>query len=237
VKSVVDSTAMRTTDYTNCTDVGNDRKGIASEVLMNSQARIHATADVSPAAEVGAGTSIWHQCQVREDARIGRDCILSKGVYVDAGVELGDNVKVQNYVSIYHGVTIEDGVFCGPHCVFTNDKRPRAINVDGTLKRSDDWALGETRVRTGASIGANAVIVCGVTIGAWAMIGAGSVVTQDVPDYGLAWGNPARLQRFVCPCGENLELLHKDEAGAVVLKCQACGEEVEVNRSDWERIQ
>jgi acetyltransferase-like isoleucine patch superfamily enzyme len=141
---------------------------------------------------------------VREDAQIGRNCILSKGVYVDAGVVLGDNVKVQNYVSIYHGVTIEDGVFCGPHCVFTNDRRPRAINPDGSLQTGTDWTVGKTLVRTGASIGANAVIVCGITVGAWAMIGAGSVVTRDVPDHGLMFGNPARLRGFVCRCGGRL---------------------------------
>jgi acetyltransferase-like isoleucine patch superfamily enzyme len=199
--------------------------------------RIHPSAEVSEQAQIGEGTSIWHQCQVREGARIGRNCILSKGVYIDANVELGNNVKVQNYVSIYDGVTIEDGVFCGPHCVFTNDKQPRAINPDGELKRSDDWALGETRVKNGASIGANAVIVCGVTIGAWAMVGAGSVVTQDVPDHGLVWGNPARLRGFVCPCGERLSPRGEEEPTAILLHCPACGDEIQVDKSDWERIQ
>jgi len=199
--------------------------------------RIHPSADVSEQAQIGDGTSVWHQCQVREGARIGRNCILSKGVYVDVGVELGDNVKVQNYVSIYDGVTIEDGVFCGPHCVFTNDKRPRAINPDGGLKGSDDWVLGRTRVKRGASVGANAVIVCGAKIGAWAMIGAGSVVTRDVPDHGLVWGNPARLRGFVCPCGERLSLRSKEEPTAISLQCPACGEEIQVSRSDWERTQ
>jgi UDP-2-acetamido-3-amino-2,3-dideoxy-glucuronate N-acetyltransferase len=204
---------------------------------MDSLTRIHPTADVSPDADVGAGTSIWHQCQVREGARIGCNCILSKGVYVDAGVQMGDNVKVQNYVSIYHGVTLEDGVFCGPHCVFTNDKQPRAITPDGGLRRSDDWVLSRTRVKKGASIGANAVIVCGVTIGAWAMIGAGSVVTQDVPDHGLVWGNPARLRGFVCSCGEGLSPQSEETPTKILLKCEACGAKVEVNRADWERIQ
>lgn len=201
--------------------------------------QIHPTADVSEQAQIGEGTSIWHQCQVREDVRIGSNCILSKGVYVDAGVELGDSVKVQNYVSIYQGVTVEDGVFCGPHCVFTNDKRPRAINADGSLKRSDDWALSRTRVKRGASIGANAVIVCGVTVGTWAMIGAGSVVTRDVPDYGLAWGNPAKLRGFVCPCGERLRrdsvTEEHGEQETIPLRCSACGTEIQVDIVDWER--
>jgi len=197
--------------------------------------RIHPTADVSPEAQIGEGTSIWHHAQVREGARIGRDCILGKGVYVDAGVAIGDNVKVQNYVSIYHGVIIEDGVFCGPHCVFTNDKRPRAVNPDGSLKAADDWEVVQTRVRRGASIGANAVIVCGVTIGEWAMVGAGSVVSRDVPDHGLVWGNPARLRGFVCACGHGLEKV--EEAGdRVRLRCPVCGTGVEVSREDWGRI-
>ncbi|MEP7200227.1 MAG: DapH/DapD/GlmU-related protein, partial [Chloroflexota bacterium] len=163
---------------------------------------VHPTADVSPRATIGDGTRIWHQCQVREGARLGRNCILSKDVYVDVDVQIGDNVKVQNGVSLYHGVTLEDGVFCGPHCVFTNDKQPRAINADGSLKAADDWTLTPTRVRMGASIGAHATIICGVTIGRWAMVGAGAVVTRDVPDYGLVVGNPAQLRGFVCPCGD-----------------------------------
>lgn len=208
---------------------------------MKPDTRIHPTADVSSAAQVGAGTAIWHQCQVREDAQIGRNCILSKGVYVDAGVVLGDNVKVQNYVSIYHGVTIEDGVFCGPHCVFTNDKRPRAVNPDGSLQTGTDWTVDKTLVRTGASIGANAVIVCGITVGAWAMIGAGAIVTRDVPDHGLMFGNPARLRGFVCHCGGRLgegakEQRDLGESASIRLTCEACGARIEVDKTDWERI-
>jgi UDP-2-acetamido-3-amino-2,3-dideoxy-glucuronate N-acetyltransferase len=207
---------------------------------MHTGVRIHPTADVSEQAEIGEGTSIWHQAQVREGARIGRNCILAKGVYVDAGVTLGDNVKVQNYVSIYHGVTIEDGVFCGPHCVFTNDKRPRAINVDGSLKAADDWELDPTLVKRGAAIGANAVVVCGVTVGEWAMIGSGSVVSRDVPNYGLVWGNPARLQGFVCPCGarlqEDTETRRQGDKESVELQCPECGTRIEVLKSDRERI-
>ncbi len=109
----------------------------------------HSTADVSPRAAIGAGTRIWQHCQVREDVVIGQNCILSKGVYVDAGVRIGSNVKIQNGISVYHGVTLEDGVFCGPHCVFTNDKQPRAINPDGSLKSMSDWQVSETLVKTG----------------------------------------------------------------------------------------
>jgi UDP-2-acetamido-3-amino-2,3-dideoxy-glucuronate N-acetyltransferase len=195
------------------------------------QVRIHPTADVSPDAQIGAGTSIWHQAQVREGARIGRDCVVGKGVYVDFGVCVGDNVKIQNYVSVYHGVTIENGVFVGPHVCFTNDKRPRAVNADGSSKGTDDWEVGEILVRRGAAIGANSTIVCGTTIGQWAMVGAGSVVARDVPDYGLVWGNPARLQGFVCPCGERLQEVDgraEKGAGNVLMGCPKCGMEIEI---------
>ncbi len=189
---------------------------------------------MSPQAQIGDGTKIWQHCQVREGAVIGRNCILSNGVYVDAGVRLGDNVKVQNGISIYHGVTLEDGVFCGPHCVFTNDRQPRAINPDGTLKSVDDWQVSETRVRYGASIGAHATIVCGVTIGRWAMVGAGAVVTHDVPDYGLVYGNPARLHGFVCPCGAKLALAASPDGPDAELKmaCPSCGKEITVQAGD-----
>jgi acetyltransferase-like isoleucine patch superfamily enzyme len=185
---------------------------------------IHPTADVSPRATIGAGTKIWNACQVRPDAIIGTNCILGKDVYIDAGVCIGNNVKIQNGVSIYHGVTLEDGVFCGPHCVFTNDLRPRAINPDGTLKRADDWRMIATRVRMGASIGAHATIVCGITIGRWAMIGAGALVTRDVPDYGLVYGAPARVRGFVCPCGQSLiaDPTAQDRAPQQMI-CPACG--------------
>jgi acetyltransferase-like isoleucine patch superfamily enzyme len=168
--------------------------------------RIHPTADVSDKAEIGDGTSIWNYAQVREKVRIGQNCILSKGVYVDAGVTIGDNCKLQNNVSVYHGVVLADGVFAGPHVCFTNDMQPRAVNADGSIKSASDWTVSETHVGYGAAIGANSTIRCGVRIGKWAMIGAGSVVTKDVPDYGLTYGNPARLHGFVCHCGEKLKL-------------------------------
>ncbi len=166
--------------------------------------RIHSTADVSEKANIGAETSIWHQAQVREGAVLGQNCIIGKGVYIDFDVVIGNNVKIQNYVSVFHGVTLEDGVFVGPHVCFTNDLLPRAINADGTLKAGDDWDLSKTLIRYGAGLGANSTIRCGVTVGKWAIVGAGSVVTRDVPDYGLVWGNPARLHGFVAPNGKRL---------------------------------
>jgi acetyltransferase-like isoleucine patch superfamily enzyme len=183
--------------------------------------RIHPTAEVSEKAIIGEGSSIWHHCQVRPGARIGENCILGKGVYIDADVQIGNNVKIQNYVSVYHGVTLEDGVFVGPHVCFTNDMRPRAINPDGSLKSADDWVLSTTLVKRGAALGANSTIRCGITIGEWAMVGSGSVVTRDVPAHGLVFGNPARLRGFACPCGEKLTFL-KMEPGGALMKCSAC---------------
>lgn len=189
---------------------------------MSEDIYIHASADVSPQARLGAGSKVWHQAQVREGAVLGRNCILGKGAYVDFGVQIGDNVKIQNRASVYHGVTLENGVFVGPHAIFTNDKLPRAINPDGSLKSDEDWELGQILVKEGASIGAGAVIVTGVTIGRFAMVGAGAVVTRDVPDYGLVHGNPARLTGYVCPCGNKLE-----ERGGEWL-CPVCGRMVEI---------
>ena len=165
---------------------------------------VHPTAEVSPSAEIGPGTRIWHQAQVRERARIGANCIVSKGVYIDFDVQVGNNVKIQNGAFLYHGCSIEDGVFIGPGVIFTNDKQPRAINPDGTLKGADDWEVGRTLVRRGASVGCGSIVLPDVTIGCFAMVGAGAVVSRDVPDYGLVQGVPARLVGFVCACGEKL---------------------------------
>ncbi|MGC9400524.1 MAG: acyltransferase [Anaerolineae bacterium] len=201
---------------------------------MPDNVRIHPTADVSPGAEIGSGTSIWHQCQIREGAHIGKNCIFGKGVYVDFGVRIGDNVKVQNYVSIYHGVEIEDGVFVGPHVCFTNDNLPRAINPDGSLKAADDWVLGRILVKRGAALGANATILPKVTIGEWALVGSGAVVTKDVPDYGLVIGNPARLIGFVCPCGHRLEA-SASEGETMHAHCPHCGETTDIPLTLWRK--
>jgi UDP-2-acetamido-3-amino-2,3-dideoxy-glucuronate N-acetyltransferase len=177
-----------------------------NEVAMtNKGASIHPTADVSPLAQIAEGTRVWQHVQIRERARLGSDCIIGKGVYIDTDVVIGNLVKVQNYVSIFHGVTIEDGVFVGPHACFTNDKFPRAITPDGNLKTDADWVVTPTLVRYGASIGAGAVILPGVTVGRFAMVGAGAVVTCSVPDYGLVVGNPARQVGWVCACGQRLQ--------------------------------
>jgi acetyltransferase-like isoleucine patch superfamily enzyme len=176
---------------------------------------------VSPEAQVGDGTQIWHQCQIREDAKIGKQCIFGKNVYVDFGVRIGDKVKVQNNSSIFHGTVIEDGVFIGPHVILTNDKHPRAVNPDFSLKGNDDWEEAGVTIRRGASLGAGAIVCPGVTIGKFAMVGAGSVVTKNVPDQAVVVGNPARVVGYVCRCGKKLET----EEEINNRTCKRCGEE------------
>ena len=163
--------------------------------------RVDPTAEVSPEAEIGDGARIWRNVQIREGARLGRNCIVGKNAFIDLGVVVGNNVKIQNNASLYHGVTLEDGVFVGPHVIFTNDRLPRAINPDGSLKSADDWVVGRTLVRYGAALGAGVVVITGVTIGRWAMVGSGSVVTRDVPDHALVVGNPARIIGYVSATG------------------------------------
>lgn len=182
--------------------------------------RVHPTAEVSSEAVIGPNSSIWNQAQVRERARIGAECIIGKNAYVDVDVVVGDRVKVQNNVSLFHGVTVEDGVFIGPHVCFTNDRVPRAVNPDGSLKADADWEVSPTLVREGAALGANSTILPGITIGRWAMIGSGSVVTRDVGEYELVAGNPARRLGSACPCGQPL----RDADGAPFRgTCPRCG--------------
>ncbi len=167
--------------------------------------RIEDTADVSPDATIGDGTTVWHLAQVREHAVVGRSCILGRGSYVGPGVRIGDNCKLQNYALVYEPAVLEDGVFVGPAVVFTNDYYPRSVTPDGVLKRGDDWPAVAVTVRTGASIGARSVCVAPVTIGRWALVAAGSVVTKDVPDFALVAGVPARRIRWVGRAGVPLE--------------------------------
>ncbi len=200
-----------------------------------SDVRIHPTAEVSPEADIGEGTSIWHQAQVREGARLGCDCIVGKGAYVDFDVQIGDNVKIQNYVSVYHGVEIEDGVFVGPHVCFTNDNLPRAVNPDGSLKGADDWDLGRVLVKRGAALGANSTILPKVVIGEWALVGAGAVVTKDVPAHGMVAGNPARLVGFACACGARLEAGEEREK-TMLARCPKCDETIPIPLSIWREV-
>ena len=171
---------------------------------------IHETAVVDASAEVGDGTKIWHFTHVMAGAKIGPGCMLGQNVYIGGGACLGRGVRIQNGVNVFDGVELEDEVFCGPCVTFTNVRRPRA----GISKKEQ---YQRTYVRHDATLGAGAVVVCGVTIGEYAMIGAGSVVTHDVPAHALAFGNPARIKGWVCRCGENL--LQKEE----LWRCDACG--------------
>lgn len=164
-----------------------------------------ASADVDPQATIGEGTSVWHLAQLREGAVLGRDCVVGRGAYIGRGVQIGDNCKIQNYALVYEPARLEDGVFVGPAVVLTNDTFPRAVNPDGTLKSSSDWDAVGVTLRTGCSIGARAVCVAPVTIGRWATVAAGSVVTRDVPDFALVAGVPARRVKWVGRSGVPLE--------------------------------
>lgn len=171
---------------------------------------IHPTAEVSNKAKLGNNVKIWNQAQVRENAEIGENTSIGKNTYIDFGVRIGKNVKIQNNVSIYHGVDVKDGVYIGPNVCFINDKFPRAINPDGNLKATSDWEVVKSLIKSGASIGAHSIVLS-VTLGNWCMVGSGSVVTKDVPDYGLVYGNPAKLVGYVCKCGKPL-----------IKKCSVC---------------
>lgn len=180
---------------------------------------IHETAIVEDDVEIGAGTRIWHLAHVRRGARIGENCTISKDVYVDLGVHIGDRVKIQNGVSVYHGVTLDDDVFVGPHAAFTNDETPRAF--------ADDWTVTQTFVRRGASIGANATIVCGVTLGPYSMVAAGSTVTSDVGPHSLVIGSPSRHVAHICRRGHRMRAVNVVDY-CTVFECATCREQLRV---------
>ena len=183
----------------------------------------HPTAIIESDA-IGEGTKIWHFVHVREKVKIGKNCTIGKSVYIDTEVEIGDNVKIENFASLYKGVKVEDEVFIGPAVTFTNDLYPRSFLWD-------ESRIGYTRIQRGASIGANATVICGVTIGEYALVGAGSVVTKDVPPFGLVYGNPARLMGFICSCGSKLEKRVEENEERILYEC-GCGNKVEIKR-EW----
>jgi UDP-2-acetamido-3-amino-2,3-dideoxy-glucuronate N-acetyltransferase len=182
------------------------RRAVVYDAGMQTQPQIHSTAIVEDGALVGAGTRIWHWVHVMPGAQIGERCSIGQGCYIGA-VRIGHGCRIQNHVSVFDGVTLEDDVFLGPSCVFTNVTHPRAH-----VSRRTDY--GSTIVARGATIGANATILCGVSIGAYAMIGAGAVVTRDVPAHALVVGAPARQRGWACRCGETLP---------ASLACARCG--------------
>jgi len=167
-------------------------------------ARVEDSADVSPDAQLGAGTVVWHLAQVRERAHLGDQCVVGRGAYVGAGVRVGDRCKIQNYALVYEPASLADGVFVGPAAVLTNDRLPRAVAPDGSAKTADDWVAVGVDLREGSSVGARAVCVAPVVVGRWAMVAAGAVVTRDVPDFALVAGVPAKWVGWVGRTGRRL---------------------------------
>jgi UDP-2-acetamido-3-amino-2,3-dideoxy-glucuronate N-acetyltransferase len=176
---------------------------------------VHQSSFVDEPCTIGRGTKIWHFCHIMQDTEIGEYCNLGQNVVISPGCVIGNNVKIQNNVSVYTGVVIEDDVFCGPSAVFTNVVNPRSH-----VPRKDEYK--RTLVRRGASIGANATVVCGVTLGCYCFIGAGAVITRDVPDYAMVHGNPARLRGWMCYCGVKLALGISNDS-IETAACRSCG--------------
>lgn len=181
------------------------RRGIVVGMNETPAYRVAPGADIAEDASVGDGSSIWHLAQVREGARIGSDCVIGRGAYIGSGVRMGNGCKIQNYALVYEPAVLADGVFVGPAAVFTNDHFPRAVNPDLSPKSASDWEPVGVACEQGASIGARAVCVAPVTIGAWAMVAAGATVVKDVPPHALVAGVPARRLAWVGRAGEKLE--------------------------------
>jgi acetyltransferase-like isoleucine patch superfamily enzyme len=196
--------------------------------VIDPTARVHASADLESDVSIGPRTSVWNRAVLRNGASIGAECIIGRDAFIDEGVYLGDRVKVQNGALIYHGVIVGNGVFIGPGAILTNDRYPRAITATGELARGGDWTVSPIELRDGCSIGAGAVVVAGTTIGRFATVGAGAIVTRDVPDFALVAGNPARRLGWVCACGSRLTDATGANAGPnpstdAPLACPRCG--------------
>jgi acetyltransferase-like isoleucine patch superfamily enzyme len=197
-----------------------------------SSARIVASAEVDPTATIGDGSAIWHLVQIRNQAKIGKNCIVGRGAYIGTGVEIGDNCKIQNYALVYEPAKLGNGVFIGPAAVLTNDQFPRAVNPDGSIKSASDWDAVGVKIGDGASIGARAVCIAPVTIGAWALVAAGAVVTKDVPDYALVAGVPAKRIRWVGRAGVPLEAIGDNQ-----FRCPVTGQLYRENSSEQLELQ
>lgn len=196
---------------------------------------IHKTAIIEDKVIIGDGSKVWHFAHIRQGSKIGKNCIIAKSVFIDFESEIGNNVKVQNHAILYHKAIIDDGVFIGPNVCFTNDKTPRAINPDGSLKTAHDWKISTIHIGRGASVGGHSVILPGVNIGEFALIGAGAVVTKNIPAFALVYGNPAKIMGFVCRCGKKIEqFMESDEA--IVGKC-ICALNVPIDREAFQSLQ
>ncbi|MGV8876245.1 MAG: acyltransferase [Rhodoglobus sp.] len=181
---------------------------------------VHVTADVADSAIISTGSKVWHYAQIRENAILGDNCIVGRGAYVGTGVEVGPNCKIQNYALVYEPAKLGAGVFIGPAVVLTNDHFPRAINADGSGKSADDWQPVGVDVREGASIGANATCIAPVVIGRWSLVGAGSVVVNDVPAFALVVGSPARRVGWVGTAGHPLQKISTGDWVCPITKAQ-----------------
>lgn len=200
--------------------------------MIDPTARVHPSAELEAGVSIGPRTSVWNRAVLRGGASLGAECIVGRDAFIDEGVVIGNRVKIQNGALVYHGVAVGNGVFIGPGAILTNDRYPRAVTATGELARGDDWTVSPIELRDGCSIGAGAVVVAGVSVGRFATVGAGAVVTRDVPDYALVAGNPARGIGWVCACGARLS----DNSGAKAsphpssgarLTCPQCGRSFE----------
>lgn len=190
---------------------------------MENKFWVHESSYIGTKAVIGEGTKIWQFCNILNDSEIGKNCLIGQNVFIENGVKIGNNVKIKNNISLYSGVECEDDVFLGPSCVFTNVLNPRSF-----IERKHEFR--KTLIKRGATIGANVTIVCGNTVGEYALIGAGSVITKDVPAYALMIGNPAKLKGYVCQCGEKLQ---KEEN---IFSCKRCGEKYMFNEEKLIKI-
>lgn len=209
-----------------------DRALIENNVTISNNVIIGSNVTIERGLTIGNKTKIWDNSYIKSS--IGDECVIARGVFVDAGNYVGNRVKIQNRNNITHGVTLEDGVFVGPNVTFSNDKYPRSINSDGTLKSGDDWICVPTIIKYGAALGAGAVIVCGVEVGEWAMVGAGAVVTKNVPAYAMVMGNPARVVKWVSKSGYPLSF-DRSDSEYVYFYCNKEKLEYKISITDYQQ--